>query len=455
MADFIQLAPGETDLGRIVAAIRELINRAPASEAAALGALLAANNLSDVADDAASFDSIKQAATTAYTGVVELATVAESTAGTDQTRAVTPEGLKAHVDAAINVRLAKTANYTVANADKRKTIALGGSGFFTLTFSAASGYDADFIVLVVNEDTGRGKTLAINGYSNFILWPGQCVIIFNQNNVWRFNPPGRWKLTAAQSWQVNHASGSNTGDGLSTGAAAFATIQFAINVLLAQIDPNGFEVKIVNAAETFTENNVIAHGRLPAANLATDGQDIVIEGDPATPTNVVWQVSAGNALFSISSSVKVNGFKLVATASGCNGFFAEKNGFINYFNMEFGAFASGNHIVVTEGGHCYFDGGSYTITGDFATHITLQGHGDVILISPTISIPNARTFTDFVDVLGPGWVQFSSASFTGTGAGAGSTGRKYNVRGNGVLSLAGATLPGATAGTTATGGQAL
>jgi len=45
------------------------------------GDLLAANNLSDVASAAAAFNNIKQAATTAATGVVELATSAETTAG--------------------------------------------------------------------------------------------------------------------------------------------------------------------------------------------------------------------------------------------------------------------------------------------------------------------------------------------------------------------------------------
>lgn len=38
MGDFIQLAPGENDLGRIVAALREVINRLPATEAGAAAA---------------------------------------------------------------------------------------------------------------------------------------------------------------------------------------------------------------------------------------------------------------------------------------------------------------------------------------------------------------------------------------------------------------------------------
>ena len=58
-----------------------------------VGALMASNNLSDVADAATAFGNIKQAATTSATGVVELATQAETQAKTDNTRAVTPSGL--------------------------------------------------------------------------------------------------------------------------------------------------------------------------------------------------------------------------------------------------------------------------------------------------------------------------------------------------------------------------
>ncbi len=62
------------------------------------GDLLAANNLSDVASASTSFANIKQSATESATGVVELATTAEATTGTDTSRAVTPAGVKAVAD---------------------------------------------------------------------------------------------------------------------------------------------------------------------------------------------------------------------------------------------------------------------------------------------------------------------------------------------------------------------
>jgi hypothetical protein len=65
------------------------------------GDMIAANNLSDVANAATAFTNIKQAATETATGVVELATTAEADTGTDTTRAITAAGLKSHVDAAV------------------------------------------------------------------------------------------------------------------------------------------------------------------------------------------------------------------------------------------------------------------------------------------------------------------------------------------------------------------
>ncbi len=67
------------------------------------GDLLAANNLSDVASASTSFANIKQSATESATGVVELATTAEATTGTDTSRAVTPAGLKAVADLKLNL----------------------------------------------------------------------------------------------------------------------------------------------------------------------------------------------------------------------------------------------------------------------------------------------------------------------------------------------------------------
>jgi len=64
---------------------------------AGTGDMLSTQNLNDVADKPTAFANIKQAATLTATGVVELATSAETITGTDPDRAVTPAGLSARL----------------------------------------------------------------------------------------------------------------------------------------------------------------------------------------------------------------------------------------------------------------------------------------------------------------------------------------------------------------------
>lgn len=63
------------------------------------GDMLAAQNLNDVANKTTAFNTIKQAATTTNSGVIELATDAETITGTDTTRGTTPSNIKAYVNA--------------------------------------------------------------------------------------------------------------------------------------------------------------------------------------------------------------------------------------------------------------------------------------------------------------------------------------------------------------------
>jgi hypothetical protein len=71
---------------------------ATGASGAGSGDMVAAQNLSDVASAVTSFTNIKQAATTSTSGVVELATSAETITGTDTTRALTAAGLTAKLD---------------------------------------------------------------------------------------------------------------------------------------------------------------------------------------------------------------------------------------------------------------------------------------------------------------------------------------------------------------------
>lgn len=131
----------------------------PSWAAAGTGDLVAANNLSDVANAATSFDNIKQAATDSYTGVVELATGAEVNAKTSG-KAVT-------ADVAFNplVPVAITSSATPG-------VDLSSSRKFTLTFDESftlqlptSCVVGDEFVIHFTEGSGSGVTAAFaSGY---------------------------------------------------------------------------------------------------------------------------------------------------------------------------------------------------------------------------------------------------------------------------------------------------
>jgi hypothetical protein len=95
-----------------VAAIGDAVNIRGAQGQAGVGSgdIVSTNNGSDFASAATTFSNLKQAASTTATGVVELATDAETQTGTDTARAITPANLTA--------KEATTANWRANTADR-------------------------------------------------------------------------------------------------------------------------------------------------------------------------------------------------------------------------------------------------------------------------------------------------------------------------------------------------
>lgn len=350
-----------------------------------------------------------------------------------------------------NTRLAKTANYTVLNADKAKTVACGGSAFFTITVGVASGFDTNFAIVILNEDTTRGKKIALNGLSSFILWPGQSVTVFNDNNVWTVSPAyQRWALATNLTIYVSVSAGNDGNDGLAAGSGnALATITKAISIIQRNIDCAGSTVTIQLANGTYTEQ--------VTAYMPILGQDqFVINGDQATPSNVTWTIGASQTAVAARDygTVTVSGVKFTCSSTGGRALFASQFGTIDFLACEFGTFTGGWHLFVDALGSIN-KLGAYSISGDCAAHLFVSGHANAVFESGgVVNLPNSLTFSSSFFFISSGVVSIGGTmSFTGAGSGAGSVGQKYAVVLNGVLTLNGTTLPGASAGATATGGQ--
>lgn len=357
------------------------------------------------------------------------------------------------ISAAVN---AQSTSYAVQTTDCFGVVSLSG-GLTTVTLPAASGFAANCEINIVNNDS-RGKILS--GFPSGlmpILWPSQSVSVKNvAASSWVITQnPGRYRPTAGIALNVNHASGVDANnDCLGTGSGACATIQNAVTLLQTYLDCTGTNASINNANETFTENVVVLG---PPCGSGRSGL-ITFTGNAASPSSVVWQPSGaggtGLTCFDLSMCI-VNGFKCQSSAANQTCFNAGKMGYIGYENIVFGTMASGFHLQCQQGATLVIEGGggSLSVVGNMTYHLIANSLCNAQMIGGAYSIPSALTFSDWA-ILGTGAVLVTSATYSGAGAGAGSTGAQYNVSGNSVLQLNGTTLPGATAGSTSLGGQA-
>lgn len=348
-----------------------------------------------------------------------------------------------------NAYLGKTAAYTVVNGDKGKTISLGGSDCYTLTFGAASTYDNEFGVIVVNDDTGRAKFISLNGTIHK-LWPKQQAIVLNNNDVWFIDKPDRWKLTSETIFYVDSTAGVNyTNDGLAPGAGgAWAHEMLLYTHIVENIDIGGdFHLILQFADGTYT------HGLHLAAHLiGRDGGDnFVIRGENATGTILAPTSAAGVGIYT-GQSVRIRNMR-IESASG-NGVETAQAAGTMYIgaNVVFGD-CGGSHMSATDG-HIVIDN-PYTIDGDAgvghynaAAKGLIDGAGQTVTVAQNVSFGTAFAIASSNGVIGTPGFTFSLGAFTVTGP-------RYLLATGGIMAigtLSETYFPGTVAGSN-TGGQ--
>lgn len=358
-------------------------------------------------------------------------------------------GNAAGINVLTNTRLSKTAPYTVTNADKGSTIALGGGTTYALTFSAVGSYDPNFWVMVQNEDPSNAKSMAIAGYTPFYLWPNQTVIINRNNTVWRYFKQDRWTPGSGLAPTIYvSTSGSDSNDGITSGNA-LRNIATAFSMAIGQIDWTGNNaVNIQLAAGTYSEL-VFLSQNLVGAN------EVNFIGNPATPANVIWQppVSGTYALQPRDCAIcSANGITFQASNTGQVGVNVSQYAICDLTNVGWTAFPGGWCIQIGGGGGMNWVPGACSITGNFTFFAQVLDSGSNLNIVPlgvTVVMPNALTYTAFMSAVGNSNISFSTAlAFSGTGSAGGSTGKKFEVSRGSQVTLNGTTLPGASAGTT-------
>lgn len=260
----------------------------------------------------------------------------------------------------------------------------------------------------------------------------------------------REKLLAARTYYVR-TDGNDANDGLTNSAGgAFLTWQQAVNVA-ASLDFNGYQVTLKSGnTGTFTAGaNLTGIRPQPGAGGLAK---LIIEGDTATPTNVLMSVTGGTCFWVDGSIVEIKGLELRTTTSGY-GIYATNMASVEFSVLNFGATAQA-HIQAYAGSRVRATG-NYTISGGAVFHWLAQLAGIIEVSGRTVTITGTPNFS-WVFTLVNNCAQVICNGMTFVGS---ATGTRHQISANGIVNTAGggaAYLPGDVAGgTPTTGGQYL
>ena len=252
------------------------------------------------------------------------------------------------------------------------------------------------------------------------------------------SPGGREALSAERTYYVR-TDGSDSNDGLAnTSGGAFLTIQKALDTA-ASLDTVIYNVNIEVDAGTFTGASTL--------KAAVGAGTIIISG---AGTSTIISTTSNNGFFGADcGSYQINNLKLQTTTSGSGLFVSGPRTNVTCTGLEFGTCA-GAHIRATNGSRLRLL--TYTISGGAPIHYQAEYQAGITCVSVTVTLTGTPAFSSvfaridklaLLDVEGVTW----------SGA---ATGSRYLVSTNAVLNTATGsttTLPGNSAGSTATGGQ--
>lgn len=250
---------------------------------------------------------------------------------------------------------------------------------------------------------------------------------------------GREVLSADRTYYVR-TDGSDSNNGLAnTSGGAFLTIQKAIDIISSTLDTNTHAVTVQVADGTYT-------GAVAMKPFISAGS-VTIQGNNATPSNVIISTTSATAVAnSTQCAILVKDMKIQTTTGGyCVA--AQNGAVLSFSNIVFGAAAWG-HIYIDTCGIVNING-NYSIVGGAPYHIQMLTNGVISCYSRTVTLTGTPYFsTAYLGITTGAAAYYASNTYSGS-----ATGKRYDITMNGVATTAGATLPGNSAGTTATGGQ--
>jgi len=338
-----------------------------------------------------------------------------------------------------------TAAYVVPSGDNSKTLVLGGTTSYEVTYTAPGGYPADHSNMIYNSSTTRARFINVAGWGTFWLYPLQWTIVSrNGSGAWMAQGPGRYKV-AGGTFYCDPA-GNDSNDGLDT-SQPMQGIQTAVNRVIADVE-GLWTVKLAQGTYSVGSGVTIV---VPAP---AGSNQIVIEGDQASPTLYTVVCNAGGNCFNVQDGaiVTLRGLNLRTVGNGSTAVISRQKAIVDLFGVDFEGFPAGVHINVTTWASVNLLG-NYAVRGNVNTHISVSNNAFLQYGTFTINITLPIVFANWLSVSNCSTVTNGglAVNFVGPGAGVASTGTQYSVTTNSVATV-GVSLPGNNPGSTSTGG---
>ena len=243
------------------------------------------------------------------------------------------------------------------------------------------------------------------------------------------------------------------GDDANTGLAdtaggAFLTVQAALDAAapLLNVTPVGIHIR----AGTYT--SATATIDIPNSWKMASMFKLALRGDDTTPANVVINSTTNEPALTLRGSatmaIELSGIKFTSSGGTAgDGVYVGADTRVTTYNCEFGT-CTGAQVRVSPRA-VYTVDTLCRIVGGAPYHIYATDGAQIqYLNSPAFTINNTPAFSSsFLFAKGCVVGNMTGASYTGS-----ATGKRYAVEGCSFVN-SGVTLPGGTAGTTATGGQ--
>jgi hypothetical protein len=361
-----------------------------------------------------------------------------------------------------------TGSYTISASDSGSVIVLAGNAFYPLLFPNSAIGDG-FFITVINSDVyqagGRGKHLtAENGDFDFILWPGQSVVVRSIDDGWRVLGRTRWKTTIDTgpiTLYVHPVSGNDANDGLAAGAGnALQTINFAIT----RVAQDQFDLYAQAAPQVLVQLADGTHSgglHLPGPMVGMAGNATVrVTGNATTPSNVVWAGDSSTRPLSLFDGAILQIENLLLQDSVAPGLVSVESGSILHLlnGVSLGTCAAGGLQMRSWLGGQIINGGSGITVSDSPAGgngylFAAQDTGYITFQGATVSFSANVTYNTVALVQQAGRLNLGGVTFNLAGHTV--TGKRYaSDNAADIMTFGGGPnfIPGTVAGTTSNGG---